>query len=200
MRKVLMLLVAVTAFMAGCAGPKYGVHSLLNGSKDPIINSKPPLNKNIVVISGNCLGSYNEMLKNVLVTGLGSSGKFKAVSGLEINEVNLPNITPDLKLIIDSCIILPTSWGQRAVGAVPTDSEVHISGRLVNTDNASFLSFNRGHKSPGGLFGLGGFATAGADSMIESQINWVADDIVGDIESAFDYNPETKIDNGSSKD
>jgi len=196
-RIIILLPILSLMFMTGCAGPKYGIHSILvpPGHKDTVVTSKPPENANLVIRSKFMLLMFDakvnpikveevsplsetKRILNTLQKALISSEKFRSVS---ISDAPITNMS-DLQFVVD------TIWETRAGWFARTNnghSSVNIRGTLKNFDNNTLISFDKVRNAQGGLLGIGGLATVDEDSMIESLTGWVVDDIVDDIKAAF---------------
>jgi len=193
---IILLPMLSLMFMTGCAGPRYGIHSILvPGHKDTVVTSKPPENANLVISSKFMLFMYDakanpikveevsplsetKRILSTLQKALIYSEKFRSVS---ISDAPITNMS-DLQFVVDTIWETRAGWFERTKNS---QSSVSIRGTLKNFDNSTLISFDKVRNGQGGLLGLGGLATVDEDSMIESLTGWVVDDIVDDIKAAF---------------
>jgi hypothetical protein len=69
------------------------------------------------------------------------------------------------------------SWGSRAL-AGNAETSFEVTGEIRGHDYNQLLTFTKSRSAQGGLFGVGGWATAGSGQMIKQLTDWVADDVL----------------------
>lgn len=170
-------------FLAGCVGPKFMSNSF--GSQEVLA----PIPKHLKVIvsqfddygslekvDNQAVGAY---FATVLANKLLLSGLFPAVT--------VSSSPPDSTQIVISGSVSSIdkhSWGKRALIG-NAESGFEITGEIRDHKSNKLMNFTKSRSAQGGLFGVGGWATAGSGQMVKQLADWVATDVLNAIKKGM---------------
>jgi len=176
-KRIFRVTIILTLFVLsfhGCAGPKF----MSKGYRFQQYWGEIPTQKDLSIkITSTPLieKEQAELFTETLTKGLEGKKLFNKISIISPKEY----VKTDIVLEVNIEKMVKTGWWARGGRYADSPCEVGVTGKLVDVkQDKTILTFSRERRGEGGLIGSGGCTRAGEDTMINSLLEWAAEDIV----------------------